>query len=251
MIAPYDSFDYPSYWTDREYEHKSEVVALKAFLGRIHKINTILEVGAGFGRLFLHYSYRAKKIILSDPSSKLLRIAKDTFRKRKNVMYLESTLQNLSNKIASPVDLVIMVRVIHHIDAPEPAFRALAKIIRKKGYLILEFANKRHAKAVIKSLIHRNFGFIKDKETFDIRSSVNISEGSLPFLNYHPEIIESLLAKYGFEIIEKRSVSNIRIPLAKSILPIDLLLVVEKLLQKPLAFFDFGPSIFVLARKRG
>lgn len=250
MTAAYDSFDYPAYWSDREYEHKSELVALDSFLGEIKKIDTIMDVGCGFGRLFLNYSYRAKKIILSDPSSKLLRIAKETFQKRKNVKYVLGNLQNLPKKLRAKADLVIMIRVIHHIDNADKAFSSLYKLTNKKGYLILEFANKRHAKAVIGNLIHRNFSALFDTDTKDIRSAKNRKDTTLPFLNYHPEIIENLLEKHGFEIVDKRSVSNIRIPFAKSVLPLELLLGIEKLLQRPLAYLDFGPSIFVLARKR-
>lgn len=250
MAVAYDSFDYPSYWLDREYEHKSELIALSAFLNKIRKIGTIVDVGCGFGRLFLGYSFRAKKIILTDPSVKLLKIAKDTFRKRKNVIYKASSLQALPKKIGNIADLVIMVRVIHHIDNADSAFEALNKIIKRGGYLILEFANKKHAKAVITSLLRGNFGSIESYEASDIRSAQNKNGNTLPFLNYHPEIIEKLLETHGFEVIDKRSVSNFRSPLAKSIIPLNLLLTLEKLMQKPLAFFDFGPSIFVLAKKR-
>lgn len=249
MTAAYDSFDYPSYWTDREYEHKSEIIALNAFLKEIKKINTIIDVGCGFGRLFLSYSYRAQKIILVDPSIKLLRIAKETFQKRKNVQYIVSNLNGLPKKTRAKADLVIMIRVIHHIDDPDKAFEALNRLINKKGYLILEFANKRHGKAVFLSLMHRNFRFFKDRQTSDIRSDRNIRNNSLPFLNYHPEIIENLLNEHGFEVLDKRSVSNVRIPFLKSIMPLELLLAFETLLQKPLANLYFGPSIFVLARK--
>lgn len=250
MAVAYDSFNYPSYWLDREYEHKSELIVLSAFLNKIHKIDTIVDIGCGFGRLFLNYSFRAKKIILTDPSIRLLKIAKDTFRKRKNIVYKVSTLQGLPKKIGKKADLAIMVRVIHHIDNANLAFKALNTIIAKGGYLILEFANKRHAKAVIKSFIKGNFGPAGNYETADIRSIKSKSGNTLPFLNYHPEIIGKLLATHGFEVIDKRSVSNFRSPLVKSMIPLNLLLLLEKLLQKPLAFFDFGPSIFVLAKKR-
>ena len=72
MGAHYDSYDYPAYWQDRDYEHNSEIEAIKAFLGKIPEINNILDIGTGYGRLTPTYSFRAKKIILSDPSSKLL-----------------------------------------------------------------------------------------------------------------------------------------------------------------------------------
>ena len=64
MPAAYDSFDYPSYWEGREYEHNSELIALRRLISLIPKIDTLLEIGAGFGRLTPEYLYRAKRIIL-------------------------------------------------------------------------------------------------------------------------------------------------------------------------------------------
>lgn len=84
-----------------------------------------------------------------------------------------------------------------------------------------------------------------------MRSEKSKLAKTLPFLNHHPRVIKEALKKYGFEIIEKRSVSNIRSPYTKKHIPISVLLWVEKILQIPLSYLNFGPSIFVLARKRG
>jgi len=99
MAAAYDTFDYPSYWIGREYEHRSEVIALKAFLSKIKRIKTILEIGAGFGRLAPIYSYRAKRVILSDPSSKTLKVARNAFKDKKNFRFIHSSLENIPNKL--------------------------------------------------------------------------------------------------------------------------------------------------------
>jgi len=61
MSAHYDTYDYPSYWTNRKYEHKSEIIALKAFLLRINNIEKIVDIGAGFARLTPEYLIRSKK----------------------------------------------------------------------------------------------------------------------------------------------------------------------------------------------
>ena len=88
MKAPYDTFDYPSYWTKRDYEHNSEVFAIQEFLKKIENIKTVVEIGAGFGRLTPYYSFRAKKTILIDPSSKLLRLAKENLDSEK-IKYIQ------------------------------------------------------------------------------------------------------------------------------------------------------------------
>ena len=45
MAAAYDNYDYPSYWQGREYEHQSDVIALKSLLDQIPAIRALLEVG--------------------------------------------------------------------------------------------------------------------------------------------------------------------------------------------------------------
>jgi ubiquinone/menaquinone biosynthesis C-methylase UbiE len=252
MPAAYDTYNYLGYWIGREYEHKSEIIALKAFLQRIKKIKSILEIGAGFGRLVPSYAFRAKKIILSDPSGKTLKIARETFAEKKNIKYIHSSIENLPVKIRpSSISLVIMVRVIHHIQDIDEAFTIVRRLISPGGYFILEFANKKHIKATIKEFFKGNFLFSKNQTTRDIRSQRSKKLGTLPFLNYHPDKIKGILSQYGFEVIEIRSVSNIRSPFLKRIFSTDILISIESLLQKPLSLIDFGPSIFILARKRG
>lgn len=252
MAAAYDNYNYTSFWVGREYEHKSEVVAIRAFLHKIHKIKTILDIGGGYGRLTPNYLFRAKKAILSDPSSQLLKIARDTFKGEKKLNYVHATLSSLPTKIKRhSVDVVLMVRVVHHITNMDAAFEDINKLLKPNGYLILEYANKRHLKATVKELLAGNFMFPFDITPIDIRSEANKKGKTIPFLNYHPDTINSLLEKYGYQVIEKRSVSNIRSPFLKSILPVDFLVSIDKITQSLLSGIAFGPSIFILARKRG
>jgi ubiquinone/menaquinone biosynthesis C-methylase UbiE len=252
MAAAYDTFDYPGYWIGRDYEHKSEIIALKAFLHKINKIKTILEVGAGFGRFLPSYSFRAKSIILADPSAKSLKVAREAFGQKRNIKYIQSSVENLPKKIrASSVNLVIMVRVLHHLKNVDSAFRIVHRIISPNGYFIFEFANKKHVKASAKELLKGNYRYVKDLSTKDLRSLKSIKKGTLPFFNYHPDKIKEILLQYGFEVIEERSVSNIRSTFLKSVFSTDLLVYIEKYLQRPFSYLDFGPSIFILARKRG
>lgn len=251
MAAYYDTYDYPSYWQGREYEHGSEVFAIKSLLTKIKKLSTILEIGAGYGRLVPSYAFRAKRIILSDPSTKLLSVAKDTFRDRENIEYIQTRIENLNKKVRThSVDLVIMVRVLHHLYQPDEAFQVINKILKTNGYLILEFANKQHFKARVSEFFKGNFTFPLDIFPKELTSSKRKRIKTLPFLNYHPDIIAAKLEENGFEIIEKRSVSNIRNEFLKKHLSTNLLIAISKLLQTPLSYINFGPSIFILARKK-
>ena len=162
MPAPYDKYNYPAYWEGREYEHHSEIIAIKAFLDNIKKISNIIEVGAGFGRLTPSYIYRGKKITLLDSSSRLLRIARERLPENK-VKFVHSKLETLPQKINSnTADLVILVRVLHHIDDIDKAFEIINKVLKKNKYLILEFANKCHWKAATYEFLRGNITFLHD-----------------------------------------------------------------------------------------
>lgn len=250
MAAAYDNYDYPAYWLDREYEHKSEYLAIKTLLLEIPKLNSVLEVGAGFGRLVPAYSFRAKKITLSDPSAKLLSLARKTCSGNKKLNFVQSSLQNLDEQLKRrKFDLIIIVRVLHHLENPENAIEKLSKLLNNNGYLILEFANKSHLKAIFSEFIKGNLTFPLDIFPRDLSSKKSKKTINLPFVNYHPEAILHRLKLSGFKIINKLSVSNIRSSFIKKHIPLEMLLWLEKHLQKPFSFFSFGPSIFILAQK--
>lgn len=252
MAAAYDTYDYLSYWLGRGYEHKSEVYALKELLTKIKNIDTILEVGAGFGRLVPAYNYRAKKVIISDPSSKLLKVARETFKDKKKYKFIHSSLENLPQKLrAKSVDLLVLVRVIHHLTDLDLTFSIIKRLLADRGYLILEFPNKRNLKQIVRQMMKGNFTFASDIFPLDLRSKRSVKNKTLPFFNYHPDKIKDLLKEYDFDVVEIRSVSNIRSGPFKKIFASDTLLAIEKVFQKPLSFFFFGPSIFVLAQKKG
>jgi ubiquinone/menaquinone biosynthesis C-methylase UbiE len=250
MPAAYDHYNYPSFWIGREYEHKSEEIAIKSFLSKIKKLNKILEIGAGYGRITPTYSYRAKKIFLTDPSARLLRIANKLTKKNKNIKIIQSKAENLKTKFRNKTfDLIILIRVIHHLEDLDEIFSIIKSLTKNKGYLIIEFANKAHLKANFKQFIKGDFVFPFDIFPMDIRSSVNKKKKTLPFKNYHPYFIKEKLEKQGYQIIQTRSVSNIRNKFLKKILPLDLLLLLEKYSQVILSKINFGPSIFILAQK--
>lgn len=258
MSAAYDNYDYPTYWSDRNYEHESEVIAIRAFLNKITKISRIVDIGGGFGRLTPYYVFRSKISVVSDPSQRLLDEGEKRllpllknlkFRKTK-LKFLKSNVVDLKKKLLkNNFDLALMVRVMHHIDDPEEALDTIDHLLKPGGYLILEFANKIHGKALISNVLKGDITF-----PIDIFPSSRLSEenskNSLPFLNYHPDIIKDKLKKHNFKIIEVRSVSNIRSTFIKKYLPVPIMLGIEKYFQKALSTIYFGPSIFILARKR-
>jgi len=248
MSAYYDTYDYPSYWIGREYEHESELFAIKSFLKQIPKLNTVVEIGSGYGRLVPSYFFRAKKIILADPSARWLKIARANFKDMR-IVFLHTNIENLHPKIRkNTADLVVLVRVLHHIKDLDGAIMTMSKVTKKGGYLILEFANKKHLKAVVSEFLHGNITFPLDIFPKEVKKTQNKPK-TIPFFNYHPDIIKDKLKSFGYSLIETRSVSNLRSPLLKKVFSVEILLLIESILQKPLSHISFGPSIFILAKK--
>jgi len=251
MAAAYDTYDYPSYWEGREYEHFSEVHALRSLLSNIPKVDSVIEIGAGFGRLTPIYGFRAKRVILTDPSAKLLKMARKT-NPDKKIKLIQSKIENLDDKVrAKSADLVICVRVLHHVEDLDKAITGIERLMKKRSYLILEFPNKRHAKASVSEALKGNITYSHDIFPKDIRSERSKKANTLPFINYHPDVVFETLEKHDINIIEKRSVSNIRNSFIKKHIPLEALLFLEKIVQKPLSPICFGPSIFVLGQKKG
>ena len=249
MSAAYDSYDYAAYWDGRDYEHKSEMIALNALFGSVSKMDSLLDVGSGFGRLSPSYIQKFKKITLADPSRDLLKKAKKHI-KSSHVSFVQSTLQNLPKKLSKKFDVVMLVRVMHHIEDADEAITALNKLVKDDGYIILEFANKLHAKALFNKIIRKgDLTFPLEIHPNDRRSPDTKSKRNIAFVNHHPDVIKKLLSEHGFKIIQTRSVSNIRSSKLKKILPFSFLITCERCLQLPFSRLNFGPSLFILAQK--
>lgn len=248
MKAPYDSYDYLSYWDKRDFEDLCEREALKSFFNKIKVKNSIIDIGGGFGRLSDFYSDSFKECLVVDPSEKLLEIGNERCRKLKNVSFKEGVLPKLPVGDNS-FDVAIMIRVSHHLADLSPSFVEIKRILKDKGYFILEVANKIHFLARLKARLKFNFSFCSNLSPIERRSWENIKSHSIPFLNHHPQKVIDDLKDTGFSIEEVLSVSNLRNPLLKLLLPEKFLIDLEIKLQKSLSANFFGPSIFILAKK--
>jgi ubiquinone/menaquinone biosynthesis C-methylase UbiE len=143
-------------------------------------------------------------------------------------------------------DLVMLVRVMHHLPEPQSSLLELNRILKPGGFLILEFANAHHLKARIRSFINGQPLLLTPVER---RSLVNIKRRTIPFVNHAPPTVLKNLTKSGFQVKKTLSVSNFRISWLKKVLPHRLLLSLEKYSQVIFASGYFGPSIFILAQK--
>jgi ubiquinone/menaquinone biosynthesis C-methylase UbiE len=236
--------NYLKYWDGRDYEHASEEIAIRKLLKDVQVAHAV-DVGGGYGRLSVVLKDYAKKVTLAEPSQQQLDIAKDFLKGKPQVDMVLAQADSLPFEDNS-VDLVLVVRVIHHLPDPSPAFREISRILKKDGLFLIEFANYANFKNRVKHAVK----FKKmPLEPVDIRSMQNRREDVIPFVNHNPKTVKKQLAHAGFKIEKTLSVSNFRSATLKKVLGSKTLVGLEKAAQSSLASTHFGPSTVFLLRK--
>lgn len=236
--------NYLRYWDGRDYEHAAEEVAIRRLIGE-KRFKNAVDVGGGYGRLCLLLEQFSDKVTLAEPSQQQLDIAKDFLKDHPEVDRKLLQAGDLKFKDGS-IDLMTVIRVMHHLPDPAPEFREFHRVLSDDGYLILEVANYSHGRNRIKHLLK---GKKLPTEPVDIRSQENKREEEIPFVNHNPKTVIKQLAHAGLKVERTLSVSNLRSPALKRIVPKRFMLSVEKLAQPMLASSYFGPSVFFLVKK--
>ena len=236
--------NYRRYWEGRDYENAAEELAIRRLLRGRHYKNAV-DVGGGFGRLCLLLEQFADKVTLAEPSQQQLDLAKDFLKDHPEIDRKLMQADDLQFKDGS-VELLTMIRVMHHLPDPANEFNEIARVLSDQGEAIIEVANYAHARNRLKHLIK---GKKIPAKPVDIRSAANRRSSEIPFVNHNPKTVMRQLQAAGLEVEGTLSVSNLRSPGLKKFLSTRTMLGVEKLLQRPLAPLYFGPSIFFLVRK--
>lgn len=250
--SDYENYDYQEFWKEgkRLYEDRAERLALRKFLKGVKEDSKLfLDVGCGYGRLFNEYK-NFKNIILVDYSLKNLKTARDNIGKflkfdseklfSSMIYFIAADASCLPLK-SECADVVLTVRVVHHLNYPEKYFDEVARVLKNEGLYFLEFANKRNLKNILKYIIGR-----MHISPFNLIPS-QVGE---TILNFHPKYIISLLKSRGFTMKELISMSNFRLEFFKKHIGVELLLFFEKLYQRFFSFAAFGPSIFLKSTLR-
>lgn len=240
------SFNYLDYWEGREYEHRAELMAIRRLLKGKH-FNQAVDVGGGYGRLSISLKDYADKVILAEPSQQQLDLAKKFLGKNSGVERQLMQANALKFKDGS-VDLVTMIRVMHHLQDPTPELAEIERVLKPGGLAIIEVANYMHARNRLKHMLKRQKVPTKP---VDIRSPEHRGKDDITFVNHNPYTVIKQLGKVGFKIDRILSVSNLRIPALKKVVPTSAMLAIEGVLQPTLAKSFFGPSIFFLIKKPG
>jgi ubiquinone/menaquinone biosynthesis C-methylase UbiE len=239
-VCDYEDSDYQaSFWDQggREYEDRVEAVALKRLLPRPGRL--MLEVGAGAGRNTARYG-GYERVVLLDYSITQLEQAQTRLGKSEMYVYVAADAYHLPF-IEGLFDAATMIRVLHHMaDAP----RALAQVrdvLSPNGTFLLEFANKRNAKAVLRYLFGR--------QSWNPFTLEPVEFAALNF-DFHPAAVRGWLRQLGFEIQKTLTVSHFRAGVLKRVVPIGVLVLLDSALQWTGEFWQLTPSVFTRARLR-
>lgn len=236
------SHNYLKYWEGREYEDAAERMAIKRLLKGKHFRHAV-DIGGGYGRLCILLEKYADKVTLTDPSQQQLDIGKEFLKGHPEIDRKLMQADDLKFADGS-IDLITIVRILHHIPDPTNEFKEIARVLADDGYFMMEFANYAHAQNRLKHILR---GKRLPVEPVDIRTKK--SDKELPFVNHNPRTVVRQLAHAGLKVEKVLSVSNLRSTTVKKVVPKGAMLTAERIMQTAFARTYFGPSVFFLIRK--
>ena len=216
----------------REYEDRAERIALRRLLPPTGR--RLIDIGGGFGRLAEFYG-GYDQVVLLDYSRSLLRQAQERLGRDGRVVYVAASFYAMPF-VAASFDAALMVRVIHHAEDAPALLSQVARVLRGGGTFVLEFASKRHLKAILRYALGRQAWSPFDPAPYEF----------VPLnFDFHPAWMKARLAEAGVHVKHNRTVSHFRLPWLKNRLPATLLARLDGLLQPTGAWWQLTPSVFV------
>lgn len=216
----------------RQYEDATERLALQRMLPPNGK--RIAELGAGFGRLAnLYAGY--EQIILFDYSRTLLRDAVEHWGHDRRFIFVAGNVYDLP-LASSTLDALVMIRVMHHLAHVPRALSQIRRVLHQRSVAVIEYANKRNAKALLRYGIGR--------QSWSPFEPAPVEFVKLNF-DFHPAWMWEQFQQARLTVSRQMAVSHFRLPLLKRSVPAQTLAKVDSL------FFDIGglyplaPSVFV------
>ena len=238
-ICDYENSTYRTdFWEGRgrDYEDRVERIALQKLLPT-HGTR-LLEIGAGFGRLSNMYAMYEQVIIL-DYSFSQLQFAQQTYGRDERFIYVAADAYQLPFR-AGIADGASMIRVIHHMRDVDRVLAEVRRVLADGGRFILEHANKRNLKAMLRYAVGQ-----QDWNPHDL----NPHEFVALNIDFHPQYMQDKLAQHAFKIEQRIPVSFLRLRSLKQMLPTRALAGLDGLLQQ--SGWMISPSIFIQATAIG
>jgi ubiquinone/menaquinone biosynthesis C-methylase UbiE len=241
-ICDYEGSDYQDrFWEQggRAYEDAVEAVALKRLLPPGGQ--RMLELGAGAGRNTPRYA-NFQQVTLVDYSTTQLqrarqRLGGDPARYR----YVAADIYRLPFA-AGVFDAATMIRTLHHMAEPEKALAQVRQALSAGAVFVLEYANKRNLKAVLRYWMRQ--------QAWSPFSPEPVEFAALNF-DFHPAAVRRYLQDNRFSVQRQLTVSHFRVGLLKRALPLGLLVQMDALAQHTGGLWQYTPSVFVRSQSFG
>lgn len=237
-ICDYEGSDYQaSFWQEggREYEDRTEAIALRRLLPDGGEL--LLELGAGAGRNTPRYA-GFQRVVLLDYSRSQLEQAQARLGASDRYVFVAADVYHLPF-VEGLFDAATMIRVLHHmVDAPR-ALRQVHQALKPNAIFILEFANKRNLKSIVRYMLGR--------QSWNPFAPEPVEFARLNF-DFHPRQVQNWLEQIGFAVERKLTVSHFRTPLLKRFLPLAVLVALDSLLQSSGKLWQLTPSVFYRMR---
>ena len=236
-ICDYEGSDYQtSFWDDnnRAYEDQAEAIALKRLLPPGGSI--LLEIGAGAGRNTPRYQ-GFKKIVLMDYSLTQIQQAQEKLGRNPRYTFVAGDVYRLPF-VNGLFDCATMIRVLHHIADPTLALNQVSRVMDSSGVFILEYANKKNLKAILRYLAR-----VQDWNPFTLDA---VEFAPLNF-NFHPAAVQTWLRGANFTLQKQLTVSHFRINILKKLLPTKLLVGLDSISQFTGKWWQLTPSVFTMS----
>lgn len=240
-VCDYTNSSYQaSFWDQggRVYEDQSEAIALKRLLPVSGKL--LLELGAGAGRNTPRY-HGFERIVLLDYSHTQLQQAQQRLGRSDRYVYVAADIYRLPF-VSGLFEAATMIRTLHHMADAPLALRRVRQAMQPGGTFILEFANKRNLKSIVRYLSRRQAWSPFTREPVEF-TTLNF--------DFHPTAVRQWLKESGFDIERQLTVSHFRVGLLKRLIPLRLLVGMDSALQLTGNWLQVSPSVFVRARATG
>lgn len=222
---------------DRRYEDAAERLALQRLLPQTGR--RLVDLGAGFGRLGQEYA-GYDQVVLFDYSRSMLRQAVERWGRDPRFVFVAGNIYRMP-LAAQCMDAVVMIRVMHHLERSQDALRQIDRILRGTGTAVLEFANKRNLKSILRR--------VRQRQAWSPFAEEPVEFAEMHF-NFHPNWMRRHLAQTHLACQEVYSVSNLRVPTLKRWVPAPWLARADAALFRIGGFYPLGPSVFLRAVKR-
>ncbi len=240
-VCSYEGSDYQQrFWDEggRAYEDAVEAIALKRLLPASGSM--MLELGAGAGRNTTRYG-AYDRVILLDYSRTQLEQAQAYLGDSDRYLFIAADVYRLPF-VNGVFDGATMIRTLHHMAEPQLALSQVQRVMAANGVFILEFANKRNLKAMLRYML--------GKQDWNPTTMEPVEFTELNF-DFHPKAVRQYLRAAGFQIEKQLTVSHFRIGFLKQHIPIGLLTAIDALLQWTGALVQVSPSVFSRCRVIG